>query len=314
MSIALALTIVSALTLTPRSAFADAPRLETPPDVNDCPAAGELRQAIASQLGRDDLDRPDAPAIVIRVKRASDASLAADVAITTREGTSTRSIGGADTCSDLVRAAALSIALALDTEAQKKTEPKPPPPPEPPVTKERVESPAALARNDSAVVTASAITAIGLLPRPATGAAVNARIRVAGMTWLSARGFWLPEGTMPNNDFTMRLFAAGAGACVEPISSGGVAAVGCAHVVGGSFDVTKANVDMQSTGPEAYVAATLSAGARARIVGPLHVEGAVDAQLPFVRPTYLTTTCPPRGFEPPFMALALWLGAGMSFR
>ena len=118
---------------------------------------------------------------------------------------------------------------------------------------------------------------------------------------------------MPNQDFSLALLAGGLGACVEPFGTGSVAAVGCGHLMGGAFDVTTAQVGMKSTAAEAYVAGALVAGVRARVYGPIHLEGAVDAQVPFVRPTYVTTECPPTGFEPPFVALALWFGAGASF-
>ena len=305
-----AITILVTALLATRVAGAEAPRLETPPDADDCPSATELRQAIASQLGRDDFDRADAPSVAVRVSRAADGSFAADVSVTTH-APSTRTIDNADTCSDLVRAAALSIALAIEKDA---VERKPPPPPPPPMTNERQEPPRGLLRNDRVAITASALTSIGLLPRPAAGGGAAVRVRVSDTVWISARGFWLPEASMPNDSFTMRLLAGGAGACIEPIGTTHVAAAGCGHVVPGSFDVTKANVGMRSTEPEAYVAATLSAGVRARLYGPIHLEGAADAQMPFTRPTYLTTTCPPTGFEPPFVALALWLGAGVSVR
>lgn len=91
-------------------------------------------------------------------------------------------------------------------------------------------------------------------------------------------------------------------------------ATACAHLLGGAFGVTRANVAMKSRRPEVYVAASLSAGARVRVLGPLHLEGAFEAQIPFVRPTYVTAVCPPTGFEPAFMALTFWLGVGMSIR
>jgi hypothetical protein len=63
-----------------------------------------------------------------------------------------------------------------------------------------------------------------------------------------------------------------------------------------------------------YLGASLSAGARVRVAGPLTLEGAIDGHLPFTRPTFLAGTCPPTGFEPPFAALAVWIGAGISLR
>jgi hypothetical protein len=297
-----------ALTLVARTATAEPPRLETPPDA-ECPSASELRAAIAAQIGRDDFDRSDAPSVSVRVRRSFDGSLAADVSVTT-SATTTRTIDNADSCGELVRAAALSIALAIEEDA---AEPRPVPPPPSAAPREegqpRVEPPV---RRDRVAVTASGLTSLGLLPRPAAGVGLAARARISERAWIGARSFWLPGATMPNETFALSLFAAGPGACVEPFGSTTVMAVGCAHVVGGAFEVTTTSVDMKSARAEAYIAANLSAGARARVHGPIHLEGALDAQLPFTRPTYLTTTCPPTGFEPPFVALALWFGAGVS--
>lgn len=273
----------------------------------------ELRRAIANQRGRDDFDRVDAPSVSVRVRRIPNGALAADVQLTSRDGsTSTRSIDGAETCSDLVRAAALTIALALEEDAASAKPVSPPPPVTPPVT-ERAEPLTPSLRSDHVVVTAAGLTSLGLLPRPGSGAGLMLRARIAENVWLSARGLGLPAAAMPNDDFAVNLLAGGAGACIEPFGSRSVAAVGCAHLVAGSFDVTRAKVLMTNAGVEPYLGASLSAGVRGRLYGPIHLEGAVDGQLPFIRPTYLASTCPVRGFEPSFAALALWLGAGMSF-
>jgi hypothetical protein len=247
------------------------------------------------------------------VRRLEGGALAADVVSTAPDGrTSTRSIedpGG--TCADLVRAAALTIALAIEREeAAKKPEPPAPPPPVAP-RESPSPSPRRL-REDRFVASASALTAIGLLPRPAAGAGIAVRGRVSEVMWLSARGMWLPEGTMPNDAFALSLLAGGAGACVEPFSSPAVSAVGCGHLLAGSLDVARASIPMESERAKAYVAASLSFGARARLVGPIHFEALADAHLPFTRPTFLTAACPQVGFEPPFVALAAWLGAGVS--
>ena len=73
-----------------------------------------------------------------------------------------------------------------------------------------------------------------------------------------------------------------------------------------------ADVPMRNGGAKPFGAAVLSAGARARVVGPLMLEGAVEAAVPFAHPTFLTETCPSTGFEQPFAALALVLGAAVS--
>jgi hypothetical protein len=285
-------------------------------NAKDCPSADDLRKGIAAQLGRDDFDRPGAPHVTVHIRPRDDVSsvLVADVSMTTQDGaTSTRTIGHADTCSDLVRAAALSIALAIERESEA-AKPAPPPtaPEVPSPTREEPSESRESLRSDRFVGTAAALTSIGLLPRPAAGIGAALRGRITESVWISARGFWLPEAAMPNDAFAMNLVAAGPGVCFEPFGSANVTAVGCGHVFGGAFGVTTVNALMQSRAPEAYVAASLSAGARARIAGPLQLEGAVDGQIPFTRPTYLTQACPITGFEPPFAALALWLGVGAS--
>jgi hypothetical protein len=293
--------------LSTTRAGAEPPHLEISSGVEGCPSAEELRKLIVGQLGHDDFDRADSPSVTVRVRKSvTDGTSSADVSVTTSM-TTTRTIEG-DSCTDVVRAAALSVALAIEKEEAEK---KPPPPP---ITKEDDRSGGVSIRRDRVAITGSALTTVGLLPRPAAGAGVGARVRVSESTWLSARGFVLPGASMPNDSFALNLIAGGPGACVEPFGSTSVAMTGCAHVLLGSFDVTKTSVDMTNDKAEFFSAMSLSAGARARVAGPLHLEGAIDAQLPFTRPTWLTTTCPPTGFEPAFVALAVWLGAGISIR
>jgi hypothetical protein len=310
---------VALATLSAR-ALGAAPILETPPDVKDCPSAGDLRRVLTSQLGRDDLDDARSPRVLVRIRRTNE-GLAADVTVTMANGTtSTRTIEEGDACGDLVRAAALTVALAIERDAakekerEKEKEKEQEKAPEPPRVVEQPPSSDRPIRSDRAAISVAGVTSIGLLPRPSAGAAASARVRVSEVLWASARGFWLPSGAMPNDEFSLRLFGAGPGVCAEPIGSTSVAAVGCAHVILGAYDVVRAAVPLRSGGAEAYVAGSLFAGARAKIAGPLHLEGGVDAQIPFVRPTYVTQACPPVGFEPPFTALALWLGAGISLR
>jgi hypothetical protein len=119
---------------------------------------------------------------------------------------------------------------------------------------------------------------------------------------------------MPNDSFALQLLAAGAGACTELLTPGprGFVPFLCGHVMAGSWGVSKASVDLPDPQDHLYMAATASLLARVRIVGPLHAEAALDGQLPFTRPTWITTTCPATGFEPAFAALALSLGIGVS--
>jgi hypothetical protein len=69
---------------------------------------------------------------------------------------------------------------------------------------------------------------------------------------------------------------------------------------------------MANGGTKPFGAAAISAGARTRVVGPLVVEGGIEAIAPFAHPTFLTTTCPPEGFQQPFSALSLMFAAGVS--
>lgn len=311
----------------PSVARADAPRLEVPSTVMDCPSAGELRHAIVGEVGRDDFDGAAAPLVVVRARPEDDGSLSADIAITLRgEPTTARTIRGAGTCAELVRAAALSVALAIDISAR--TPPRGERPQEEEAKSEETTGPKSEVahlpeeqrhgseslRDDRVVVAVSALSSLGVLPRPAAGGGLAARVRVTSALWLSTRGYWFPEASMPGDDFSLRLLAAGAGACVEPLAGRAAAALLCGHLVGGSYDVRHATVGMADRSPATYLAASLSVGGRARVLGPIHLEGSIDAQLPLVRPTFVTTECPPRGFEPAFVAVAMWLGGGVSFR
>lgn len=313
--------MAAALLLFPRVAQAAPPELDAP-GIEGCPSPAELRSGITRQLGRDDFDASNAPRVSVRIRRQGE-TLVADVTLVTLTATpSPRTIdGGAGTCAELVRAAALTVALALEAEAlptPPKPAPAPPPPPlpveaaAPPPAESASSSPARDLRSDRAVVLASAISTVGLLPRAATGGAASARVRVTEMVWLSARGLFLPEARMSNDTFGMTLAAGGLGACLEPFGSRSVTAVGCAHVIGGSLAVVGAGVPMRDSGSKAFGAALVSAGVRARVIGPLAVEGAVEAAVPFAHPTFVTDVCPATGFQQPFAALAVLLGAGVS--
>jgi hypothetical protein len=282
--------------------------LEVTTDVEeDCPTEHELRRALGDQLGRDLAEDPTSGAAV-RVRRLEQGALVVDVSVTTREGMSTRTLGaGGDTCRDLVRAAVLTIALALEKEAPP---PAKPPPPVPPPDRDVARGERPL-RSDRFVTTVSAATAVGLLPRPGAGAGAAARIRVSEALWISGRGLWLPETTMPNETFSANLLVGGLGICAEPIGNARIVAVGCVHAVAGAYGTSAGRAPV-AEGDRGYAAGTLSAGVRARALGPIHIEAMADAHLPVIRPTILAAQCPPSGFEPPFAALALLAGAGVS--
>lgn len=306
--------------LSARGAFAAAPELEAPPS-ETCPRAEDLRRAISSQLGRDDFDRVDAPRVAVRVRRTESASLVADVTLaTSRAAPTTRVIdGGGGTCAELVRAAALSIALAIEAEVPPPIAPEPPlpaPPAPPPLPPPSLEQGAALMarelRDARVLLLASGQTQLGLLPSASLGAGGAARVRVTDRAWVSARGFFLPEARMGNDAFGMTLAGGGAGMCIEPFGARNVTALGCAHVLAGSLAVVSRNAPMANGGMKPFGAGALAAGARARVLGPVVVEGAVEATVPFAHPTFLTATCPSVGFQQPFAALALVFAAGVS--
>ncbi len=155
------------------------------------------------------------------------------------------------------------------------------------------------------------MTSVGLLPSPGVGAAGALRVRIANDAWLSARGLYLPPARMPDDTFGMTMFAAGLGACFEPFGSDRIAGIGCGHVMGGGLRPLDASVPMRD-GAKGFAAASLSAGARARVAGPLVVEGTLETMVPFGRPTFLTGTCPASGFQQPFATVAFSLGAGVT--
>jgi hypothetical protein len=319
----IAVSVVAGLVAigAPRAANAAAPELDAA-GLLGCPSAGELRRAISAQLGRDDFDEPDAPRVSVRVRRGAGEALVAEVSVASGSAApTTRTIEGGPSCGDLVRAAALSIALAIEADAvappaalPEPVDAAPPPPPPPsasPDERAGVSAPADL-RRARVVLLASGLTSIGLLPSASAGGGGSARVRVAEGVWLSARGLFLPETRMPNDAFGMTLVAGGAGACVEPFGSNGVAAVGCAHVMAGSLAAVSPKLPLANGGAKPFGAATLSAGARARIAGPVTLEGAIEAAAPFAHPTFVTEVCPVSGFQQPFVALALVLGAGVT--
>lgn len=311
-----AAALAAAFLAFPQTVWARAPELVVPPGGAGCPAAGELRREISTHLGRDVFDAPDAPRVTVRVVGGAAAGLGAEIEIVQGRVLTRHVIEGTgETCADLVRAAALSAALAIEQDPAKAA-PEPAPSESAPAAP-RLEGQASVAPagepRERVVAVGSALTSVGLLPRPGLGVGAGVRARVSEVTWLSARGLWLPDADMPDRTFAMRLLAGGAGACVEPrLGSAAVKAVGCAHIVVGALDVTRTTVAMASSGGSVFSAASLSAGARARVAGPLTIEGGVEGVLPFSHPTFLTAICPASGFQQPFAALVVALGAGVS--
>ena len=92
------------------AASAERPHIELSAGIDGCPSADELHAAIAAHLGKNDYDRA-APAIDVRVHHAEadPGTFVAEIAI---GSALPRRIDPADSCGDLFRAVALSIARA----------------------------------------------------------------------------------------------------------------------------------------------------------------------------------------------------------
>lgn len=301
-------TIVIALLVVTNRAAAAPASLTIADDVAGCPDATSLRTSIASGLGREP---PDDATVRVSVRKNDDA-LYAEIVVE-RAGTPPRArVVTGDTCGDLVRASALVAVLALK---QDEAPPPPPPPVDPPLAKREdapTPSPVAPLRAASAVVIASGMTSFALLPRPASGAALAARLRVTEAVWLSARGFHLPAVQTQDEAFALGLLGGGAGGCVEPFGGVSWAVNGCAHVMAGALSVSDIATPLRDDRSQAFVGASLGAGARGRLVGPLVLEGSIESMVPFRHPTFVTATCPGTGFQQPFATLALSLGVGVS--
>jgi len=311
-----------ASSLVARDAAADAPTLRVTDDSAACPNAAELRAGIVSHLGRDPFGEPNAPSVDVAIRKGT--TLRAEIMVVpgSTGGSAapprTRTIDG-DSCTELVRAAALVAALAIEEDVKPSPPPPPPavveptPPPPPPIDRDAPSPPpnGDSLRRASFVALASAMTSVGLLPAPGPGFSGALRVRLAPELWLSGRGLLLAPARMPDDTFSMSMLGGGAGACWEPGGSDRVAAITCAHVLGGSLRVQDASVAMRD-GSKGFAAASISGGARARIGGPVVVEATLEGVVPFAHPTFVTATCPPTGFQQPFAAVAFTLGAGVS--
>lgn len=290
-------------------AHASAPSLAVADDVTGCPDAASLRASIVEGLGREP---PDDATVRVEVRKKDDA-LYAEIVVE-RAGTPPRSrVVTGDACADLLRAAALVAVLALKQDEAPAPAPAPLPA-EPPASKEAPAPPAPVVplRAASAVVVASGMTSFALLPRPASGAALAARLRVTDAVWLSARGFHLPAVETQDEAFALGLSGAGAGACVEPFGGASWAANGCAHFMGGALSAADVATPLRDDRSQAFLGASLGASARGRLIGPLVLEGSIESMVPFRHPTFVTATCPGTGFQQPFATLALSLGVGVS--
>lgn len=284
-------------------------------DVVGCPAVTELEARVAASLdAHDDADTHAA----VRIRRADGGALVAEASLSRRGAVTARTIEGSEgECVELVAAAALTLGLAAGGKpAAPAPAPAPPAPPEahePARPDAPTSAPVVLGRERFGAI-ASGVASVGLLPRPQAGAHGDVRVRVGGPLLLSVRGLWLPEATPPNEAFALGLGAGGAGVCVDgPIGSdGALALVGCAHAMVGVLSARPVNQALASTDAAVWGAASASGGIRAKVGGPLVVAGDITAYLPVTRPTFLADTCPKTGFEQPFAALGIFLGAGLS--
>lgn len=298
--------MIAVLLVTSRAGAAP-PSLTVADDVTGCPDAASLGASIVEGLGRAP---PDDATVRVAVRKKDDA-LYAEIVVE-RAGTPPRArVVTGDACADLVRASALVAVLALKQDEAPPPAPAAPPPPLP-QTKEEAPTPATPLRAASAVVIAAGMTSFALLPRPASGVALAGRLRVTESVWLSARGFHLPAVQTQDEAFALGLSGGGAGACVEPLGGASWAVNGCAHVMGGALSVSDVATPLRDDRTQAFLAASLGAGARGRLVGPLVLEGSVESMVPFRHPTFVTATCPGTGFQQPFATLALSLGVGVS--
>ena len=135
-------------------------------------------------------------------------------------------------------------------------------------------------RGGSLSATARVLVAAGILPGAAAGAALSAD-GPAGSRFQGTGGLlYFPEARNAAGDFAFGLTAGWLGVCAEPWAAGRIAVAICGKILLGAIHAVVCVLAPDQPGDRAWSGASLSVGARFRIVGPLIAELGAEALVP----------------------------------
>jgi hypothetical protein len=302
-----------------------------------CPTESELREQVIGLLGRDPFAGPEAASVYATVEADGGILIAIIRARGPRDRTTaTRELrSAAGTCTALANAVVLAIALALEDSAPTASPASPSGQPSPASSSSLPQAPsnappivldspiASASPRDSASdvehraeeadwgVRVGALWNIGWLPRPNTGLGGALRRRIVGRVNISAGGVWLPAQSEAGQ-FSAGLSAATLGACVEAPRGPRFGAEHCVLGLAGAWRLGAEAGVLDSRSGQFWPAGGASSAFSFRSRDGLAAEIGIMGIVPFERPIFRSTSCPPAAFQQPFLAFGAFFSLGLS--
>lgn len=293
-----------------------------------CPSGTAFERRVAARLGRIPFTEPAERTIETLLSRKEDAWRAE---ITLRDATGIvqgrREIEavGAD-CEPLAEATALALALAIDPDAalgspatvpelQPVAPPQLSPPPCPPPRRPACPSCSRavcppVPGGPYIAASVRAVLALGLIPGPAPGVALNAEAgshTVRGHAGL----IYLPETFADDPRFAFGLTTAAAGACALLRSRGSFDLGFCGEIQLGAIHAVVRDALPIDPGDEPWVAAALGPRLRVDVSLPVVIDVGMSAVVPFVARSFDLRGAEEPAFEPATVGAVGFIGVGM---
>lgn len=301
-----------------------------------CPGQPEIAREVRARLGRDPFSDEAERSIEAVVTREGGRWF---IRIRVREGQQTVGFreltSDAADCGDIKAASVLAVALVVDPEAALNPESLAPPPPAPPLpsspAQPRAPAPPPLLRGPQpssakfppkpsppattkVALTYRGIVGFGLMPRAAPALALS--VGVGRDVFEGSTGLlWVPEVTSTEGDFAFGTTGVWVGACLHLLrfTRGSVAT--CGGVLGGAIHSVVRSLEVfepLEPGDRGWAAVSLSGRLRVSLVPPLVAEVGVEALGLVTRYRFSVKDQPEPIFEQPPIALAPFLGLGVS--
>ena len=314
-----------------------------------CPDGAAIARTVNERLGREVFSN-DATSSVEGFIEHDAKGFRAHVYVRDERGAlqGTRDLASeAAECWPISAAVTLAIALTIDPDAALGQHPSPivpvvaPPPPPPALpppapepiaptppasrfnaptsvaSPHPVEAPGPLATgSSSAVTTAGAVLAGGLLPGAAPGLMLASDIGVYRALRGAISIVYLPEEktTARAGAFGFGLTAASLGACLSPLSSSRGRLVLCGDALAGSLHAVVYSLVPLVPGEHPWAGAALTAKGGLYIVGPLSIEAGGQLVVPITRNAFAIEGVSGTVFQQPPVAAIGFLGLALSIR
>jgi hypothetical protein len=324
----LAAGVLAALTPVSAHAQAQAQTLTSPegmrfvwnrgPEAASCAEASEVEADVVKRLGWNPFSPDGKSSIECHVTREDGVWTAA---IEERDEQGARAgyrvvTSPAESCASLGSAVGLAIALIVRSRGATPPPPPPPaviptPPPCPPCKQEIPEK-----EGVRASWSVSGIGAIGVLPKAAFGASLDAAVSLSRSVSLAADVSFLPEvsETSSLGEFGFGATWGTLGACYDVEFGADVGMSGCVSAMVGTMHVAVYEPTPVKGGAHVFAGATAGPALRWRFAPPAHLALGVDGFFPFKRTSFLVEDAGTTEslYEQPAAGVLFTLGVGVS--